>query len=181
MKKNIVIVLTAVLTLACQERKTTRAEEFRENIHLQDSTELAQAQAELTKQDSVITFSTLKVEDMKRHFVFEIEKKYQTVGYWVLPPYKGSKERFTFFPEVEEGGKLLLVSIDKQRRYAFTEVDLDSEDYEHLLPKGLSEKQRKDVEECYAFAKTMKQLDDARKNKEKMELKVRFFEKKMKK
>ena len=135
MTRNIILLLAVLLLLACQERKTDRAEEFREAIHQKDSTELAQAQAELTKLDSIITFSTLNVEDEKRHFVFEKQEKYQTMGYWVLPAYKGSKERFTFFPEVEESGKMLLVNIDGKRRYTFAEVNLDSSDYQALLNK----------------------------------------------
>lgn len=181
MTRNIILLLAVLLLLACQERKTDRAEEFREAIHQKDSTELAQAQAELTKLDSIITFSTLNVEDEKRHFVFEKQGKYQTMGYWVLPAYKGSKERFMFFPEVEESGKMLLVNIDGKRRYTFTEVNLDSSDYQSLLPTGLSARQRDDVHRCFTFAKAMHDLDIARKTREKTLTKIRFFERKMKK
>ena len=181
MTRNIILLLAVLLLLACQERKTDRAEEFREAIHQKDSTELAQAQAELTKLDSIITFSTLNVEDEKRHFVFEKQEKYQTMGYWVLPAYKGSKERFTFFPEVEESGKMLLVNIDGKRRYTFTEVNLDSSDYQSLLPTGRSARQRDDVHRCFTFAKAMHDLDIARKTREKTLTKIRFFERKMKK
>ncbi len=181
MTRNIILLLAVLLLLACQERKTDRAEEFREAIHQKDSTELAQAQAELTKLDSIITFSTLNVEDEKRHFVFEKQEKYQTMGYWVLPAYKGSKERFTFFPEVEESGKMLLVNIDGKRRYTFTEVNLDSSDYQSLLPTGLSARQRDDVHRCFIFAKAMHDLDIARKTREKTLTKIRFFERKLKK
>lgn len=181
MTRNIILLLAVLLLFACQERKTDRAEEFREAIHQKDSTELAQAQAELTKLDSIITFSTLNVEDMKRHFVFEKQEKYQTMGYWVLPSYKGSKERFTFFPEVEESGKMLLVNIDGKRRYTFTEVNLDSADYHSLLPTGLSARQLDDVHRCYTFAKAMHDLDIARKTREKTLTKIRFYERKMKK
>jgi hypothetical protein len=181
MTRNIILLLAVLLLLACQERKTDRAEEFREAIHQKDSTELAQAQAELTKLDSIITFSTLNVEDEKRHFVFEKQEKYQTMGYWVLPAYKGSKERFTFFPEVEESGKMLLVNIDGKRRYTYTEVNLDSSDYQSLLPTGLSARQRDDVHRCFTFAKAMHDLDIARKTREKTLTKIRFFERKMKK
>ena len=97
----------------------------------------------------------------------------------VLPAYKGSKERFTFFPEVEESGKLLLVHIDQQRRYTFTEMNLDSQYYNTELLKGLSKQQLADVEECRALATTMKLLVEARQRQEKMALKVRFYEEKM--
>ncbi|MBR6036686.1 MAG: hypothetical protein IKP41_07020 [Bacteroidaceae bacterium] len=181
MDRKCVFLLVAMLMLAaCQERKSTRTEERREEIRRNDSTELAQAEAELTRLDSVITFATLEVEDMKRGFVFEKVEKYQMMGYWVLPAYRGSKERFSFFPEVEESGKLLLVNIDGKRRYAFTEVDLEGEGYEGLLPKGVSAQQRKDVDECYRFAKAMHDLDAARKGREKVLMKIRFYQEKMK-
>ena len=82
---------------------------------------------------------------------------------------------------MEESGKLLLVSINGKREYSFTEVDLSSEDYSALLPKGLSAEQRKDVERCYTFAKAMHDLDEARKHREKILLKIRFYQKKIKK
>ena len=118
----------ALLALSCQEKKPSMVEQRREEIRRNDSTELAQAEAELTRIDSLVTYSSLDVEDMKRRMVFEKQERYQTMGYWVLPSYQGSKERFTFFPEVEESGKLLLVSINGKREYSFTEVDLSGED-----------------------------------------------------
>jgi hypothetical protein len=117
---------------------------------------------------------------MKRRMVFEKQERYQTMGYWVLPRYQGSKERFSFFPEVEESGKMLLVSINGRREYSFTEVDLSGSDYSALLPKGLSAEQRKDVDECYRFAKGMHDLDEARKHREKILLKIRFYQEKQK-
>ena len=155
-------------------------EQRREEIRKNDSTELAQARADLEEAGSEISRLEKLVETFKAQFVFEKVEKYQTQGYWVLPAYKGSKERFTFFPEVEESGKMLLVNIDKQRRYAFTEVNLDNEDYKAQLSKGLSRQQLTDVDECYAFAKTMKLLEETRQRQEKMTLKVRFYEEKIK-
>ena len=155
-------------------------EQRREEIRKNDSTELAQARADLEEAGSEISRLEKLVETFKDRFVFEKVEKYQTQGYWVLPAYKGSKERFTFFPEVEESGKMLLVNIDKQRRYAFTEVNLDNEDYKAQLSKGLSRQQLTDVDECYAFAKTMKLLEETRQRQEKMTLKVRFYEEKIK-
>ncbi len=171
----------ALLALSCQEKKPSMVEQRREEIRRNDSTELAQAEAELTRIDSLVTYSSLDVEDMKRWMVFEKQERYQTMGYWVLPSYQGSKERFTFFPEVEESGKMLLVNIDGKRRYTFTEVNLDSSDYQSLLPTGLSARQRDDVHRCFTFAKAMHDLDIARKTREKTLTKIRFFERKMKK
>ena len=164
---------------SCKERPS-KVEQRKEEIRRNDSLELAQAKKDLKAADSVVTLQALELEDLKKQFVFEKQAKYQTTGYYVLPAYKDSKERFTFFPEVEEGGKLLLVSIDQKRRYSFTEVDLEQEDYSAQLPKGLSSAQRKDVAKFYSLAKTMYDLANARKQQEKMSLKVRFYEEKRK-
>ena len=174
-----IFIYIALLALSCQEKKPSMVEQRREEIRRNDSTELAQAEAELTRIDSLVTDSSLDVEDMKRRMVFEKQERYQTMGYWVLPSYQGSKERFTFFTEVEESGKLLLVSINGKREYSFTEVDLANDDYSAQLPKGLNKQQLADIGESYAFAKTMKQLKDAQEQQEKMNLKVRFYKEKI--
>lgn len=169
----------ALLALSCQEKKPSMVEQRREEIRRNDSTELAQARIATEEAERNVKQLETMVATLKEKFVLEKVEKYQTQGYWVLPAYQGSKKRFTFFPEVEESGKMLLVHIDKQRRYTFTEIDLEGEDYAAQLPQGLTRQQRQDVDDCYAFAKTMKTLDDMRKRREKMVLKVRFYEKKM--
>ena len=181
MKKSFYYILFALTTLtACQEKKPSMAEERREEIRRNDSTELAQARTYLEDATRDIKRLEMLEEALKKKFVFEKVEKYQTQGYWVLPAYQGSKERFTFFPEVEESGKMLLVHIDKQRRYSFTEMNLDNQCYNDQLLKGLSKQQLADVEQCRAFATTMKLLKEARQRQEKMALKVRFYEEKMK-
>lgn len=172
------VVLLAMFC-ACVERRPSMAEQRKAEIRMNDSLELAQARTDLAAVDSMATFGTLEVEDLKSQFVFEKQEKYQTVGYWVLPAYKGSKERFTFFPEVEEGGKFLLVSIDRQRRYSFTEIDLTADDYTIQLPKGLTEAQRRDVAKCHTLAKAMYDLAEAQHQQEKLRLKVQFYEEKL--
>ena len=161
--------------------KPSLVEQRKAEIREHDSLELVQARADLAVADSVIAFKAFELEDLKDGFVFEKEEKYQTVGYYVLPSYAGNKSRFMFFPEVEETGKLLLVSIDKQRKYTFTEVAVDDEDYTTKLPANLSDAMLKDIDKCYSLAKTMQDLEKARTDKEKMELKVQFYEKKMEK
>lgn len=180
MKKSCFFVVVAVLAglVACQEQKPSKAEEFRQEVLRRDSAELDSARVAVLDAEREIGRLETALKEFKGRFVLEKDGRYQTVGYWVLPDYKGSKERFTFFPEVEETGKMLLVNIDGKRRYSFTEVSLESDDYGSLLPKGLSQKQRAAVDECFAFARTMKLLDEARKRKERMELKVRFYEEK---
>ena len=174
----LIVLLLSAMLWSCQEKKPSKAEAYRESIRLRDSLAMDSAQRKLVEAGDDVMRLLKELEAFKKKFVFEKIVKYQTVGYWVLPAYKGNKERFSFFPEVEETGKMFLVNIDKKRRYNFTEVDLDSGDYEALLPKGISEQQRKDVGECYAFAKTMKLLEDAQDEHVRMELKVRFYEEK---
>ena len=155
MKRTIYVIILLLGLYGCESRPSM-AEQRKAEIRRNDSLELAQAKTDLVKADSVATFKMYELEELKKQFVFEKQEKYQTSGYWVLPAYKGSKERFTFFPEVEEGGKMLLVLIDKKRRYSFQEIDLGADDYTTQLPKGLSEVQKKDVAKCYALDRNCK-------------------------
>lgn len=171
--------MMSLLALVGCEHRPSMVAQRKAEIRWNDMLELVQAKNELAAADSVEMLKSLEVNDLKGQFAFEKKPEYQTTGYYVLPSYEGGKERFSFFPEVEENGKLLLVSIDKQRQYSFVEVDLDGKDYTAQLPAGLSEAQRKGVEKCYVLAKAMHDLDVAKKQKEKLELKVRFYEKKL--
>ena len=172
----ILVISCSLAIVACQP-KSSAVELRKAEIREKDSLELQNARQELRVADSLVAFKTFELEDLREQFVFEKQERYQTVGYYVLPFYKGGKERFTFFPEVEEGGKLLLVSIDGKRKYTFTEVEL-ADDYATRLPKSLSDAQRKDVAMCYILAKAMCDLSEAQKQQEKMQLKVQFYEKK---
>lgn len=176
MKRILYVVGLLALLCGCENRPSM-VEQRKAEIRRNDSLELAQARLDLACADSIATFKKLELEDLKKQFVFEKQEKYQTTGYYVLPAYKGSKERFSFFPEVEEGGKLLLVSIDKKRNYTFTEVDLDTEDYTTQLPP-LSAAVKKDVARCHALAQAMHDLAAAKQQQEKLALKVKFYEKK---
>lgn len=146
-----------------------------------DADESAKAAADLAKADSIIAFKEIELEDLKKNFVFEKEEKYQTVGNYVLPQHSGSKTRLSFFPEVEETGKLLFVSIDSKRQYAFVEVDLEKDDYEKLIPHTASSKDREAVEKCVELASVMRDLSSAKKNKGEAERRMKFYEKKKEK
>lgn len=175
----IAIPIVSVICFSACQSKPSMVEQRKAEIKEHDSLELVQAKADLAVADSVATFKTFELNDLKEQFVFEKQEKYQTVGYYVLPSYQGNKSRFTFFPEVEETGKLLLVSIDKQRRYTFQEIVIDDDDYTKQLPTNLSDAMIRDIAKCYLLAKTMHDLEKAKKDKEKLEMKVRFYEKKM--
>lgn len=173
-------IVTTIFVSSCSSGPS-KVELRKQEMRQRDSLEVVQAKAELRAADSIATFKEFELEELKSQFVLEKQEKYQTVGYYVLPEYKGDKSRFTFFPEVEENGKMLLVNIDKKRQYKFTEVNLDNNELESKLPSNLSAKVRADVDKCMSLARTMKELSDARTAKEKMELKIRFYETKQQK
>ena len=104
-----ILVISCSLAVTACKHQPSALERRKSEIKEKDSIELSKAREGLRVADSVATFKAFEVEDLKKLFVFEKQEKYQTVGYYVLPAYQGSKERFTFFPEVEEGGKLLFV------------------------------------------------------------------------
>lgn len=148
-------------------------------IRERDSLELVEAMAELAAADSVATFRALELADVREGFVLEKQERFQTVGYYVLPAYQGSKARLACFPEVEEGGALLLVSVDAQRRYTFTELPLEDGDDAAQVPDGLPEALRTDIARCRALAVAMRADREARAQREKLAVKVRFYERKL--
>lgn len=178
MEKVFYLMGILLLILSC-ENHPSKLEQRKAEIRLNDSLELVQARADLASADSVITFTTLELSDLKKQFVFEKQEKYQTVGYYVLPSYAGSKVHFSFFPEVEENGKLLWVTIDKARKYSFTEIPLDGHSHETLLPSDLSSTMQRDIAQCLSLARAMQTLQAAHQSQEKLRLKVRFYEKKL--
>lgn len=180
MKKFLIGILSLFVLAGCENRPSM-VEQRKAEIRRNDSLELAQARKDLVVVDSIATFRALELEELKQQFVFEKQEKYQTLGYYVLPAYKGSKERFSFFPEVEEGGKLLLVSIDKKRQYSFQEIDLAADDYTTQLPAGLSSAMLQDVAKCHVLAKAIWDLADAQRQRGKLEQEVGFYEEKRKK
>ena len=154
----------------------------REALVFMDSLELSEAKTLYMTADSMMVFKKFELDDMKKSFVLEKQEKFQTTGYYVTPDYAGSKSSFDFFPEVEETGKLLLVTIKRGNKidYNFTEVDLDSADNNVApLARTLSAKEKKAYEKCYALAKCFKDYQEAKALCEKYDVKVRFFEKKM--
>ncbi len=164
--------------------RTTFPKEFDvrlEAMAFADSVELIEAKKGVVAADSMLTFKEFELADMKSLFVLEKNEKYQSQGFYVLPKYAGNKTKFSFFPEVEESGKMLLVAIDSNRKYLFTEVPVAADGYESILKQfAVSEETKKDVAECYKLAVAFKEYSDAKELKEKLDLKIRFFEKKLK-
>lgn len=151
-------------------------------ILIADSVELEEAKDSLLMADREECFRTQQLEEAKKHFVFEKQERYQSVGYYVLPQHAGSKANLTSFPEVDETGKLLLVSIDKNRRYSFSEVYLEESDEVILdeLTKTSFEGQRAGIDACKRLSACFLMLEKAKRLKEKLTLKIRFYEKKLK-
>lgn len=146
-----------------------------------DSIELASAEHELAIADSTNTFVSFELEDMKKRFVFEKEAKYQTTGYYVTPQYAGSKTGLSFYPEVEENGKMLLVSIDSNRKYNFTEVPIDDSAATLKLYSqyNLTDKQHEAIQACEALAQLIAKHNSLSQQKAKLQLKLRFYQKKL--
>lgn len=155
----------------------------RDALEFMDSLELSEAKTLYMTADSMQVFKKFELDDLKKSFVLEKQEKYQTTGYYVTPDYAGSKSSYDFFPEVEETGKLLLVTITRGNKinYDFTEVDLDSAENIPATPltRTLSAKEQRAYEKCYALAKCFKEYQEAKALREKYDVKVRFFEKKM--
>lgn len=150
-------------------------------ILVADSIELAEATDSLQMAESQETFCAQQLEETKKHFVFEKQERYQSVGYYVLPHHAGSKSNLSSFPEVDETGKVFLVSIDKNRRYSYTEVHIDESDA--ALLDGISnttpKEQRTGIDACKHLSACFMMLKNAKRQKEKLTLKVRFYEKKL--
>ena len=177
MKRFLYIIALLLLLFSCENRPSL-VEQRKAEIKQNDSLELVRARADLAQADSVTTFKELELADLQKQFIFEKQEKFQTIGCYVLPSYAGSKAKFSFFPEVEEGGALLLVSIDKKRNYTFKEIPLADPNYEAYLPSGLSTSVKNDIAQCYTLAKAIQDLQAARELQEKLTLKVLFYEKK---
>lgn len=167
--------------------RTSYPREFdarRAALAFSDTIELEQAKCDLKVADSIFTFKEFELADMKKQFVLEKQPKYQTKGYYVTPDYAGDKSSYSFFPEVEETGALLLVSVNRSVKidYSFTEVEIDlSSD---VIPpaqvsRSLTNKEQSAYEKCYRFARSMKEHKEAKEAKEKYDMKVRFFERKI--
>lgn len=150
-----------------------------------DTIELEQAKFDLSVADSVFTFKELELQDLKSQFVLEKQPKYQTTGFYVTPDYAGSKSNCDFFTEVEETGALLCVSINRSGNinYDFKEVEIDLTN--NVVPsapvsRSLSSKEQAAYEKCYMLARCFKEYETAKAAKEKYDVKVRFFERKIK-
>lgn len=154
----------------------------RSALSLMDTLELENAKQELIIADSIFTFQQFELEDLKKNFILEKQEKYQTTGYYVTNDYAGSKSSYSYFTEVEETGTLLAVNIYRTNgiKYDFTPIEIDlNSDAVPSSVKPLSAKEQASFEQCYRLARAMKQFKEAKENKEKYQLKVRFFEKKI--
>lgn len=147
----------------------------RKALAFSDSLELAESENLLQQADSIETFRKFELEDCKRAFVFEKQEKYQSQGYFVLPKHAGNKTNLSFFPEVEESGKLLFVTIDSKRHYAFHEVPMNTNGYRDYSAVELTKEQTIDANHCYELAYYFLQYNHSKEVKEELERKVKFY------
>lgn len=168
--------------------RTTYPDAFdvrRAAIPFADSLELSVANQEFKVSDSIYVFKQLELEDLKKHFVFEKQERFQTTGYYVTPDYAGNKSHYSFFPEVEETGALLAVDITRNGNvpnYDFHEVKLDLNS--STIPacpisRSLTDKEQTAYEKCYALSRCIQEYNIAKESREKSSLKIRFFERKL--
>ena len=162
----------------------------RELLKYQDTLEIRNAEYDFHVSDSVATFRKYELEDLKEAFVLEKIEKYQTVGYYVPERYAGSKSGFTFFPEVDETGKFLLVKISRNQgiKYDFLVINpMESDEFEitpevrGFLPRSLTQEEMDATNMCHKLARAFAAYEYAKESAEKFRLKIRFFEKKAQK
>jgi len=189
----IFILLSAVLLgmsscSSCQRAK--EIEERRAALAQHDVEELEQARKDLYEADSISSFLQFEVQDMKDTLVvFEKNEKYQSKGFYVLKDQAGDKSKLSFFAEVEEEGKLLLVSIGKDRKWQFKQIKpilsdfkkaLSEKDIVDFVGRNLTDEEIAQVALLSQFSYKMNKLNDALASKEKNKMKIEFYEKKMK-
>lgn len=145
-----------------------------------DSINLVAAKKELAELDSILSFSQFEIEDMKSLFVFEKDEKYQSVGNYVDRSYAGDKARQTFFIQVNEEGSMQLVTIDKDRKYHFDEIAVTMGGGDAVLPESATSKDFDALNRSYALARAIQQNRANIELRKKAEVKVQFFERKMK-
>lgn len=151
----------------------------REALAFADSIELVQAKHDWQVADSVKSFKVFELADLKSKFVLEKDAKYQSVGNYVTPEQTGDKSRFKYFSEVNEQGTMMLVSVDTQRKYHPTEIDVTGDSFEGVYPAGFSSVDMSAFNQCYALAKLFKDVKEATEAEEKFAMKIKFYERKI--
>lgn len=153
----------------------------RQCLALSDSIDWRLAQEEAVIADSIATYSDIELKELLSEFVLEKDVKFQMVGNYVLSKYAGDKTKSRFFPQVSEDGIMSLVSMDKNRKYVYTEVNVEADSFTGKLPAECSADDMHSVQKTYELALAFKRSKEAASNAEKSALKVRFFETKMQK
>lgn len=151
----------------------------RQCLGLSDSIDWMMAQVESSAADSVTTFSEIELKELLSEFVLEKDAKYQTTGNYVLSKYAGDKTNLQFFPQVSEDGIMSLVSMDKARKYVYTEVLVEGDSFTGKLPAECSADDMISVQKTYTLALAFKHRKEAAAAAERAALKVRFYEKKL--
>lgn len=150
----------------------------REALAAEDSIELEAAKKELALLDSVLMFSMFELDDLKNQFVFEKDEKYQSVGNYVAKAYSGDKAKLNFFIQVNEEGTMQLVTIDKNRKYIFSEVAVNGRGGDAVLPESATSTDFEALNQSYALAKAIQNIRMAVEQRKKVDVKVKFYEKK---
>jgi len=172
--------LICILALfGCRQEGQSLVSQRKVEVRQMDSLALVKTQKEYREADSIVVFKEYEIEEMKRSFVFEKNTKYESEGHYVLPKYAGSKTFLSFFPEVSENGRVMLVFIDSHRKYAPVEIDVAQNNYISTFPSNIPSNAKKDVEICCRFARLMYEIKQGKKNCERLNTKILFYERKM--
>ncbi|MBO4664747.1 MAG: hypothetical protein J5663_10110 [Bacteroidaceae bacterium] len=186
------LTVTAIGFSSCSSCQRAREiAERREALANADAEKLEDARAVLHWADSVKSFLEFDVQAMKDTLVvLEKNEKYQDKGFYVLKKHAGDKSGLKFFVEVEEEGKVLLVKIDENRKWTFSEVELtkvpareflSGELVRHFIGRDLTDEELADAEQILGFADKMNRLRDAEAAIKKNKMKIEFYEKKISK
>ncbi|MBQ7157140.1 MAG: hypothetical protein IJR86_05035 [Bacteroidaceae bacterium] len=168
---------------SCQRGK--EIEERRAALAHHDEEELQEARDALYSADSTATCVEVELVELKKLFVFEKKEEYQSRGFWVLKEQGGDKTQLDFFAEVEEEGQMLLVSIDKKRKWNFYKVAkgqtnfLESAEVKSFIGRELTDEEKQQVQLVYKLSESMRSYNDAVAAQKKNKLKVQFYEKKI--
>lgn len=178
--------LSVVLFTSCSSCERSREiAEKKKKIALFNAEELEKAKHDFYVADSLSEFYGFELEDLKQAFVLEKNEQYQSKGFLVLSDYAGDKRSLDFFPEVEEEGQMLLVSVNGKREWRFMKIGhkegdfLSSDSVKSFIGRALSDDEKDKVYRTYSLSEMIRNHNDAVASAKKNKLKIEYYEKKV--
>ncbi len=178
--------LSVILFTSCSSCERSREiEEKKKKIAMFNAEELEKAKHDFYVADSLSEFYGFELEDLKQAFVLEKNEQFQSKGFWVLSDYAGDKRSLDFFPEVEEEGQMLLVSINDKRKWRFMKIShkesdfLSSDSVKSFIGRSLSDEEADKVYRTYSLSEMICNHNDAVASAKKNKLKIEYYEKRV--